>query len=73
MILIQDYIVNKLKSGVSILDIAYIFDTSIAMVYKYKNKKLYPTLKIAIRVFIEDRTILIPYSKEGIQKAIKDS
>ncbi len=63
---IQEYIANKLLENTT-YEVTKILGVSQPMVSAYRNQGYNPSLKVAIRVYLNDGVVLLPYSKEGLE------
>lgn len=72
MVLIEDYLNEKIEGGEKTKDIASELNLTPAMIGQYRLKKGYnPSLTVAKRVYELDGVVLHPFSEESIQYEIK--
>jgi len=75
MVLIEDYLNEKVDDGMKTKDIADELGITPAMVGQYRLKRGYkPSLTVAKRIYTLDGVVLHPFSEESLQFEIeKDS
>jgi ribosome-binding protein aMBF1 (putative translation factor) len=69
---IQDYVLAKADEGLSGADIAKQLKVSISMVSSYKLHDYKPSLGVAKNVYRNEGIVLHPFSKESLEKEIRD-
>lgn len=68
MLLVEDYVHNKLVAGFSPKEISDIMDVTTAMVTQYKLARGYkPSLRVAKTVYKVEGVVLHPFSEDSLK------
>ena len=68
MLLVEDYVHQKLVEGIPPRDIAKAMDVTTAMVTQYKLARGYkPSLRVAKTVYYNEGVVLHPFSEESLK------
>lgn len=76
MIHIKPYIEELKESGMSHYEISEHLGVSVSMVSSYIHRNFDPSINVAIRVYLENNTVLHPFAEESlayeIQKGVEN-
>ena len=69
---IQEYIKSELEERRAD-EVADRLGISVPMISSYKTQGYNPSIRVAMKVYMLDNVVLLPFSKEGLEHEIKKS